>query len=156
MEICSSFVFKYHIWYNINVEKNYIKNDYFLMAAAVLLLVLSGFLVSRFSIRSILPQAQAPQIIGKAVLTIDFGNGEKRAFEGNIIENEILVGVLTQASKAGNFSYKLDQKNNLAAIEEFIADGKKSWHWYLNGKKINKPLSEIIIKDGDDILIKYE
>lgn len=132
------------------------KNDSILILGAVSLLVLSGILVfwpSPFESR---PRTQSPQIIGKAVLTIDFSNDKKRAFEGNIISDETLIGVLVQASKAGNFSYKLDEKINLAAIDNFSSENGKSWHWYLNGKKIDKPLNEVIMKDGDNILIKYE
>lgn len=50
----------------------------------------------------------------------------------------------------------LDEKNNLAAIDSFTRNKNKSWHWYLNDKKIDKPLGEIILKFGDKILIKYD
>lgn len=141
------------------MEKNYRKNDFILIIAAVLLLILSGGAIFwSFNVKNnnSVSQALPPKIIGQAALTIDFGNGERRAFEGDIVENETLIGVLTQASKAGDFSYKLDKKSDLAAIEEFTTDGKKSWHWYLNGKKIDKLPSETIIEDGDKILIMYE
>ena len=97
-----------------------------------------------------------PQIIGKAVLTIDFGNDKKRAFSGDIIEGENFIDVLAQAAKAGSFSYKLDDKNNLNAIESSVDDKNKSWQWYLNNEKIIKPPSEVTPKNGDNILIKYE
>lgn len=132
------------------------KNDSILILSAVLLLLLSGFLIFQFSSFEFQSKIQPPKIIGKAVLTVDFGNDKKRAFEGDIVNNETFIGVLMQASKAGNFSYKLDEGNNLAEIEKFAADGKKSWRWYLNGKEIDKPLSEIIVKDGDNILIQYD
>ena len=136
--------------------KNNIKHDRVLILIAILLLALSAFAVFRFSYFKSRPELLSPQIIGKAVLTIDFGNNTKRAFEGDIVENETLISVLIQASKAGDFSYKLDEKSNLATIDSFGYKNGKSWHWYLNGKKIDKPLSEIITKDGDNILIKYE
>lgn len=136
------------------------KDDYVLMLAALLLLILCGSVIFWFSSAkkqdNNVSQFLAPKIIGKAELTIDFGNGEKRVFEGEIIENETLIDVLTQASLAGKFSYKLDNKNNLAAIENFAAKAGKSWHWRLNDEKISKPLNEIILKSGDKILIKYE
>ncbi len=84
-------------------------------------------------------------IIGKAELIIDFGNGNKRAFEGEIIENETLINALNQASKAGNFS-----------SEEIILNKNKSWHWYLNEKKIDSLAGGIILKSNDKILVKYE
>lgn len=138
------------------MKQNKQKNDRILIFTTILFLILSGILVFWSSSFESRPRTQSPQIIGKAVLTIDFGNDKKRAFEGDIIENETLIIALIQASRAGNFSYKLDDKNNLAAIENYASDKNKSWRWYLNDKKIDKPLNEIIAKDGDNILIKYE
>ncbi len=134
-----------------------IKNDYILMIAAVLLLILSAGAIFWFSgnRRDNNISQSAPKIISKAVLTIDFGDGSKRNFEGEIIDGETLFDALGQTSRAGNFSYQLDEKNNLAAIDSFTRDKNKSWHWYLNDKKIDKPLGEIILKSGDKILIKY-
>ncbi len=137
------------------MDKKNTKNDYILITAAVLLLILSGFLVFWFSPGQFSPLS-ASKIIGEASLTVDFGNGEKRAFEGSIIENETLVDVLNQAAKAGNFSYKLDEKNNLAAIDNFKSNKNKSWRWYLNDEQVNKPINEINLKSGDKILIKHE
>ncbi len=134
------------------------KNDYILMLAALLLLILSAGAVFWFSgdkQNNNISQS-APKIIGKAVLTIDFGDDRKRNFEGEIIKGETLFDALNQASKVGNFSYQLDEKNNLAAIDSFTRNKNKSWHWYLNDKKIDKPLGEIILKSGDEILLQYK
>jgi len=133
------------------------KDDYVLMLAALLLLILSASTIFWFSgnRRDNNISQSAPKILGKATLTTDFGNGSERIFEGDIVEGETLLDALSQASKAGNFSYQLDEKNNLAAIEDFIRNNNKSWHWYLNDKKIDKPLGELILKSGDKILIKY-
>jgi hypothetical protein len=133
------------------------KDDYVLMFSALLLLVISSFVILYFpgAKKPETNLTQTPKIIGKAELVINFGDGKERNFEGEIIEGETLFDALDQASKAGNFSYKLDEKNNLAAIEDFIKNNNKSWHWYLNDKKINKPLGEIILKSSDKILIKY-
>lgn len=132
------------------------KNDLILILSAVSFLILSGFLIFQFSYLKSGLKTQSPKIIGRASLTIDFGNGEKRAFEGEIAEGETLVHALGQAAKAGNFSYKLDEKNNLAAIDDFSGGKNKSWFWYLNGEKISKPINEISLKSGDKILIKHE
>ncbi|MCX6813271.1 MAG: DUF4430 domain-containing protein [Candidatus Azambacteria bacterium] len=134
------------------------KNDYILMLAALLLLILSASTIFWFSgnRRDNNISQSAPKIIGKAILTIDFGDNRKRNFEGEIINGETLFDALSQASKAGNFSYQLDEKNNLAAIDSFARNKNKSWHWYLNDKKIDKPLGEIILKSGDEILLQYK
>ena len=142
---------------NKNMNKKDDKNDYVLMLAALLLLILSAGATFWFSgnRQDNNISRSAPKIIGKAALTIDFSGGKERNFEGEIVEGETLLNALGQASKAGNFSYKLDEKNNLAAIDSFTRDKNKSWHWYLNDKKIDKSLGEIILKSGDKILIKY-
>lgn len=119
-----------------------------------MLLILSGFLVFWFSSGDF-PLAQIPKVIGEASLTIDFGNGEKRVFKGEIVENENLLNVLNQTAKAGNLRYKLDGENNVVAIETFTANKTKAWQWYTNGKKVEKQFYEIIVKPNDEILIKY-
>ena len=135
------------------------KNDYVLMLAALLLLVLSVGVIFWFSGNrrdNNISQSLTPKIIGRAVLTVDFSDGKERNFEGEIIEGETLLDALSQASKAGNFSYKLDEKNNLAAVDNFARSKNKSWHWYLNDKNIDKSLGEIILKSGDEILLQYK
>ena len=133
------------------------KNDSILIAAALLLLILSGGAIFWFSGKRQDKNISrpTPKIIGSAALTVDFSDGNKRNFEGEIIAGENLIDVLTQVSKAGNFSYQLDEKNNLTAIDSFTRNKNKSWHWYLNDKKIDKSLGEIILRSGDKILIKY-
>ncbi len=129
------------------------------MLAALLLLILAGSIAVWFPSAKKQSDGIAqlePKIIGRAELTIKFGDGKERNFEGEIVENETFVDVLKQAAKAGNFSYKLDEDNNLAAVESFAAEENKFWQWYFNGEIMNKPLNEIILKDGDKILIKYE
>jgi len=137
------------------------KDDYILMIVAVLLLILIGSIATWFPSAKkqngdITTQSLEPKIIGRAALTIDFSDGNKRNFEGEIIEGETLFDALNQTSKAGNFSYKLDEEDNLAAIDSFTRDKNKSWHWYLNDEKIDKPLGEIILKSGDEILLQYK
>ncbi|MDO8574968.1 MAG: hypothetical protein Q7R61_01695 [bacterium] len=138
------------------MKKDNKKGDYILITAAVLLLILSGFFVFLFPFRRFEPKALVLKVIGEASLTIDFGNGEKRVFKGEVVDNENLLNVLNQAAKAGNLRYKLDGENNVAAIETFTMDKTKTWQWRINGKKVEKPLYEIIVKPNDEILIKYE
>ncbi len=141
---------------NVKKSKN---NDYFLMLSAVLLLIIVGFTVN-FSVKKklIVQTTEQPkmEIIGNIILTIDFGSGKKRSFEGSIVKGETPIDAFIQASKAGNVSYKFDEKSSLAAIGSFVNNNKKSWRWYLNGKKSSKSLNEIILKNADNILIKYE
>lgn len=132
------------------------KKDFILIFSSILLISIISFTVFKFSRQESHLLNLLPQIIGKAVLTIDFGDDKKRAFSGDIVENQNLLDALTQAAKAGSFSYKLDDKNNLNAIESSADDKNKSWQWYLNNEKIIKLPSEVVPRDGDNILIKYE
>ncbi len=115
------------------------KEEIILIIVALLLAVLVGGLVFLYS------GEEKQNIIGKAELIIDFGNGNKRTFEGEIVENETPVDALNQASKAGNFS-----------SEEIILNKDKSWHWYLNDKKMESLTDGVILKSNDKILVKYE
>ena len=117
------------------------KNDSILILSAVLLLSLSAgaiFLFSGNKRDNDVSRSSTPKIIGEANLTVDFGDGERRAFEGSIIENETLIDVLNQAARAGDFSYKLNEESDLASIGGLVGGGKKSLHWYLNEKKIKR------------------
>ena len=140
------------------MKKDDQKNDYVLMLAALLLLILSAGAIFWFSGKRQDNDISlsGPKIIGQAELTIDFGNGEKRVFEGEIIEGETLVDALNQAANAGLFYYQLDGENNVAAIESYTSNKNKSWYWYLDDKKVGGSSKGIILKSGDKILIKYE
>ena len=132
------------------------RKDLFLISISILLVVLTVFIIFQFSSFLLNPRKSLHRIIGSAYLTIDFGNGTKRVFNGEIVENENLLDVLTQTSKAGVFSYGLNEKNDLISVDTFMNNSKKSWYWYLNGEKINKKPGEANVKSNDNILIKYE
>ncbi len=139
-------------------KKTNIKNsEYILMSAALLLLGLSGFTAWFLDKNNdSASQTQLPAIIGTAVLTIDFGDGNKRSFEGEIVEGETSLDALAQAAKAGNFSYKMNGNNELIAIENVAQKKNKFWRWYLDDKKIDRPLNDIVLKSGDKMLTRYE
>ena len=126
------------------------KEEVILIIAALLLVSLIGGLV--FSRSGEKKQA----IVGKVELIIDFGNGSKRAFEGEIVDNEALVDALNQASKVGNFSYEIDARNNIFAINDVAGGGDKAWRVYLNDKKMDGLTSGVALKSNDKILVKYE
>jgi len=134
-----------------------LNGDYLLMLNAILLLIAVSVVIGWFSFKKEIALTEQPkfQIIGNVVLTIDFGNDKQRVFAGAIVKNENLVDVLTQTAKAGNFYYRLDEKINLVAIENFAATKNRLWHGYINGKEFSTPLNKIFLKNGDQILFKY-
>lgn len=139
------------------------KKELLLISISVLLLVLIGFIVFKFSPGVSRFLNPSPQVIGKSTLTINFGNDKKRAFSGDVVLNENLLDVLTQASMAGNFSYKLNEKSEVVSVEGIPLEDKNSlknnnkyWQWYLNNEKIVESPGKINPRNGDSILLKYE
>lgn len=137
-------------------NKNKWSDSVLILTSVILLVLVSGYLVWLSGKRDrSASQSQAPKILGKATLTIDFGNDSRRSFEGDIVEGETLSDALTQASKAGSFSYKVDEGDNLSAIESFTKNSKQSWQYYVNGKKVSENLKSITLQAGDEIVVKY-
>lgn len=135
------------------------RGDFILIAAAILLLVLLGsvsYLFPSGSFKQKAASRQELEPIGRVIATIDFGNGAKRAFEGEIVKNESLMDVLILITRAGDLRYRLDGESNIAAIDNFVASDGKTWQWYVNEKPATAPTYETILKPGDRILVKYE
>jgi hypothetical protein len=95
-----------------------------------------------------------------ARFTIEFGNGNVRAFEGPTVKGMTILQALLSASYGGGFDFKysLDKNGdiNLAAINGAV-NGQKNWHFYLNGKPIEAgEIARTKIKAGDSIEARYE
>ncbi len=95
-----------------------------------------------------------------ARLTIKFGDGQTRAFEGAVEKDMTVLQALNSASRGGGFDvrYSLgkDGSVNLASIDSLF-NGAKSWHFYLNGGLIEAgELDKVRIKKGDLIEARYE
>jgi|SRR3989344_3131480 len=115
-----------------------------------------GILLLSYFNQHIVSNNQILGIIGKAFLTIDFGNGQKRFFEGDIVDDETFVDIFNKASIAGKFSYVFDGKNSIVSVNGTNNGNEKSWHLYINDKNIDELLSKIIIKNYDKVFVKYE
>lgn len=132
-------------------------NDFILIFSAVALLALSAAAILFFATQkppAVVTDADM-EIIGKITFTIDFNNGKKRVFEGAVVAGESLADILSQSAKAGDFSFKLDGKANVAAIGTLAARGGRFWRWYQNGERVANP-QKVSLKAGDLILLKYE
>ena len=95
-----------------------------------------------------------------ARLTIKFGDGQTRVFEGAIEKDMTVLRALNSASRGGGFDvrYSLDKNGgvNLASIGNAI-NGPKNWHFYLNGELIKTgELDKVRINKGDLIEARYE
>ncbi len=95
-----------------------------------------------------------------AQLTIKFGDGQTRAFEGAVEKDMTVLQALNSASRGGSFDlrYFLDKSGdvNLASIDGAM-NGPKNWHFYLNGELIKtEGLDKVKINKGDLIEARYE
>lgn len=86
-----------------------------------------------------------------ARIEIDFSNGAKRVFEGELGESYPLLIALTSVAEEGNFQFET-QKD---AIKEIAGVGG-SWRIYKNGAYIDAPLNNLTVKGGDRYMLKHE
>lgn len=89
-------------------------------------------------------------------VTIDFGNGKKRAFEGEVVTAMSAAEALREAQKIGSFSLKIMLNGDIAELGGFISGPTKRWRWYLNNSAESRPILDVTIGGGDKILLKYE
>jgi len=117
-------------------------------------LVFTGFLTAiRFNILTIQRQ--------EAVLLISFENGERRMFQGEVIEGMTVLQALAASSKAGQIKleYSLNPENKVI-IEElngYTKNQDKELVFYLNDSKIDSEnINGIAINGGDRIEVRPE
>lgn len=91
-----------------------------------------------------------------ARVTIDFGNGKKRAFEGDVMSPISAAEALRAASTAGRFSLNMALSGEISDINGVRELREKGWRWYLNGEPQLRPMPDVLIRGGDKILLKYE
>lgn len=90
----------------------------------------------------------------EAALIINFGE-TKRAFAGETIEGMTIADALFVSAQAGDFDFDLEE-GVLKRIGQFEEDATRKWNVYLNGRKVEDSLNEVLIKNGDKIELKFE
>lgn len=89
-------------------------------------------------------------------VTIDFGNGKKRAFEAEVASPLSAAEALRGAQKVGKFTLKIALNGEITEIDRVKAVGQKRWHWYLNGNPEKRPILDVTVRGGDKVLVKYQ
>lgn len=89
-------------------------------------------------------------------VTIDFGNGKKRAFEGGVETGMTIISALRASEAAGRFEARLDERGGVVRIAELERSGLKQWRVYLNSAAIQDLPGHIEIRSGDRIVFRYE
>lgn len=112
--------------------------------------VTQELLLSRDSMR-----VPASSIIGTVELQFDFGNGERRRFEGSIVKGMTLLDTLYGAAEAGKIEVVING-NKLASIGGLKNEKSQAWSIYRNKKKISTNAWGVPVLDKDEVLLKYE
>lgn len=127
----------------------------FLFAAGIIF-----FSNERFSRDMSFYVAVSPSSVGrveKAVrLTIDFGDGKRRAFEGVATRPITAEEALRFSGNAGGFSSSITLAGEVVEIGGISPVVSKKWRWYLNGEPEERPMLDVLVRGGDRILVKYE
>ncbi|MDO8600536.1 MAG: DUF4430 domain-containing protein [bacterium] len=90
----------------------------------------------------------------KARLLIDFGDGKKRAFRGEVTENMTVYGALVAVREAAGLSFSLKGD----AVEEIdgVKNNSHEWHYYVNGEPVKTSPQFEEVDPGDEITFKFE
>lgn len=89
-------------------------------------------------------------------LTIDFGDGTKRAFRGRTETGMTAMVALRAAQTTGGFKVETDDRGVVVAIGDTRADGVKGWHIYQNGALAKEVLGRVVVAPGDSLELRFE
>lgn len=115
--------------------------------------ILSGYLEKESAIAPGQSVSQKKNADGARVV-IDFGNGKKRAFRGEVVRGMTVYDALVASREVGGFS--LSFKGD--AIDEIggIKNNSHIWRSYMNGKPITGLPQFEEVKPGDEIVFRFE
>lgn len=91
-----------------------------------------------------------------ARLTIDFNNGQTRAFAGEIEPGMTVLSALRASEIAGAFSALTDERGRVVEIAGLKNRGAARWQVYLNELPLGDLPGHIEIQTGDVIVFRYE
>lgn len=97
-----------------------------------------------------------PALFHPARVTIDFGNGKKRAFEGRVESGMTIFSALRASQDAGGFEIITDNRGRVVAVNGVKNVREKQWGLYMNGVSITTLPGNIEIQPGDRIVFRYE
>lgn len=100
---------------------------------------------------------EQPQGPGRTVrLTIDFGDGRKRAFVGTSADGMTVLAALRAAAEAGRFAVSTDARGRLADVAGYRAGGGRRWAAYRNDLPLQDLPGHVEVGPGDRVLLRYE
>lgn len=140
--------------------KNRETNKTFLAIAVMAGIAASGYVW--WSGRTFTPDAPSPLLVASrsqfASLILDFGDGQKREFRGEVLPPMTVLDALSLSTDAAKLelSYKPEREGvEVTTINGKKASGGKHWAFYVNGKLGEDPAA-YEIKPMDVIEWRYE
>lgn len=115
--------------------------------------ILSGYLDEESAIvpGGVVSQKKAD---GGARVLIDFGNGKKRAFRGEVVGGMTVYDALVASREVGGFSlsFKGDAINEIDGVK----NNSRIWRAYVNGEPVVGLPQFEEVKPGDEIVFRFE
>ncbi len=91
-----------------------------------------------------------------ARVTIDFGNGTKRAFEGESQAGMTILSALRLSGDTGRFKIATDERGAILSIAGVRNALGKRWRVYRNDSMVQDLPGHIGVAAGDRITLRYE
>ena len=90
-----------------------------------------------------------------ALIELDFGNGKKRAFRGEVDDTIYdLKSSLEIIAKEAKFTFR--EKNGRIEKLADIGNASGVWKIYQNGQVVNQSLQELTVTGGDKYVLRFE
>ncbi|MDP3727108.1 MAG: hypothetical protein Q8R35_00535 [bacterium] len=124
--------------------------------AVILIFIQNESFYRDFLSYSRIPPSPPAGAFHTARITIDFGNGTKRAFEGAPGDGMTILSALRLAEEAGQFSVRTDSVGNITTVAGVRNGGGKRWRAYRNAAPVSDLPGHIEVRAGDRILLAYE
>src|SRR3989344_5854612 len=95
------------------------------------------------------------RVDGYTKITIDFGDGTKRAFRGRTETGMTAMVILRAAQAAGGFRVETDERGAILAIHVTRSDDTHVWRLYRNGVFARDVFGRVTVDPGDTLLLRY-
>ncbi len=123
-----------------------------LVAVAVVFIVWANLKISKEF--QPVPVKQA-QNVDRVKILIDFGNGKKRAFGGQLTPDMSVARALEASRSVAGISYTLEGAR-VVEIEGVRVTVSKKWHVYVNDSTEDGVPISYLLKPGDTVTVRYQ
>lgn len=103
---------------------------------------------------SLFPAKQA-QNANRVKIVIDFGNGKKRAFGGQLMPDMTVERALAVSHSVAGISYVIEG-SRVVEIEGVRVTVNKKWHVYVNDSAQDSIPVTYLMKPGDVVTVRYQ